>query len=169
MPSEQDLNESRREPSTIDPIAARQVLPDLLNEVDALEPRERILALAEGVLAGNIFDWGSRACVELYQVPSQCPPLSAHLSVFLRRILCYPSSGVAEIRNGPSETQNGTILEIYRQARSALNRPWGIDDFDSFAAKLLATGEDGEFIHRYRRALLFCDNSGCARLSPSVP
>lgn len=24
-------------------------------------------ALVEGVLAGNIFDWGSAACVELYQ------------------------------------------------------------------------------------------------------
>jgi len=26
----------------------------------------RLLALIEGVLAANIFDWGSRACVELY-------------------------------------------------------------------------------------------------------
>ena len=27
----------------------------------------RLTALVEGVLAGNIFDWGSAACVELYQ------------------------------------------------------------------------------------------------------
>lgn len=26
----------------------------------------RLLALIEGVLAANIFDWGSRACVDLY-------------------------------------------------------------------------------------------------------
>jgi hypothetical protein len=26
----------------------------------------RLLALTEGVLAANIFDWGSRACVDLY-------------------------------------------------------------------------------------------------------
>jgi hypothetical protein len=26
----------------------------------------RLLALIEGVLAANIFDWGSKACVDLY-------------------------------------------------------------------------------------------------------
>jgi type II pantothenate kinase len=31
-------------------------------------PDDRLLALVEGTLAGNIFDWGSNACVELYQV-----------------------------------------------------------------------------------------------------
>ena len=29
--------------------------------------RERLLALVGGVLARNIFDWGSKACVQLYQ------------------------------------------------------------------------------------------------------
>jgi len=46
--------------------AALTVLPDLLAELDSLEPAARMLALIEGVLAANIFDWGSRACVELY-------------------------------------------------------------------------------------------------------
>ena len=97
--------------------AALQVLPDLLAELDALAGEEQPLALVEGMLAGNIFDWGSRACVELYQ--------------------------------------NGTILEIYRNARSNLSRPWGIDHFDTLQARLLDPGRPF-----YTRALLFCDNSG---------
>ncbi|KAH7434622.1 hypothetical protein KP509_06G026300 [Ceratopteris richardii] len=43
--------------------ASLAVLPDLLNELDDA----RLLALIEGVLAANIFDWGSHACVELYR------------------------------------------------------------------------------------------------------
>lgn len=44
-----------------------KVLPDLLRELDAMDSRQRLTSLIEGVLAANIFDWGSRACVELYQ------------------------------------------------------------------------------------------------------
>ena len=47
--------------------AAMQVLPDLLREIDALPDGERWIAIVRGALAGNIFDWGSRACAELYQ------------------------------------------------------------------------------------------------------
>lgn len=46
--------------------AARQVLPDLLQELDQMPPQARLTSLIEGILAGNIFDWGSRATVELY-------------------------------------------------------------------------------------------------------
>lgn len=46
--------------------ASLAVLPDLLVELDAMNEDARLLALIEGVLAANIFDWGSRACVELY-------------------------------------------------------------------------------------------------------
>ncbi|KAI5074724.1 hypothetical protein GOP47_0010685 [Adiantum capillus-veneris] len=46
--------------------ASLAVLPDLLAELDAMNEDARLLALIEGVLAANIFDWGSRACVELY-------------------------------------------------------------------------------------------------------
>jgi uncharacterized protein with ATP-grasp and redox domains len=35
-------------------------------ELDSMNEEARLLALIEGVLAANIFDWGSRACVELY-------------------------------------------------------------------------------------------------------
>lgn len=43
-----------------------QVLPDLLTELDAMNRRERLLSLVQGILAANIFDWGAKACVELY-------------------------------------------------------------------------------------------------------
>eukprot|EP00252_Welwitschia_mirabilis_P002910 TRINITY_DN12918_c0_g1_i1.p1 TRINITY_DN12918_c0_g1~~TRINITY_DN12918_c0_g1_i1.p1 ORF type:complete len:874 (+),score=191.99 TRINITY_DN12918_c0_g1_i1:173-2794(+) len=46
--------------------ASLAVLPDLLTELDSMDEEKRLLALIEGVLAANIFDWGSRACVELY-------------------------------------------------------------------------------------------------------
>lgn len=46
--------------------ASLAVLPDLLIELDSLTEDMRLLTLIEGVLAANIFDWGSRACVDLY-------------------------------------------------------------------------------------------------------
>ncbi|XP_019417441.1 PREDICTED: pantothenate kinase 2-like [Lupinus angustifolius] len=47
--------------------ASLAVLPDLLMELDRMDESTRLLTLIEGVLAANIFDWGSRACVDLYQ------------------------------------------------------------------------------------------------------
>ena len=46
--------------------AALEVFSDLLGEIDGLDPKSRLLALVEGALAANIFDWGARACVDLY-------------------------------------------------------------------------------------------------------
>ncbi|KAJ6970511.1 pantothenate kinase 2-like [Populus alba x Populus x berolinensis] len=62
--------------------ASLAVLPGLLAELDSMteaspfflfligiksfNSETRLLTLIEGVLAANIFDWGSRACVELY-------------------------------------------------------------------------------------------------------
>ena len=46
--------------------AALEVFPDLLKELDSMGPEQRLTALVEGVLAANIFDWGARACVDLY-------------------------------------------------------------------------------------------------------
>ena len=87
--------------------AALAVLPDLLAELDAMEDEARLLALIEGVLAGNIFDWGSQSCVDLYR--------------------------------------NGTILEIYRNARSSIARPWAVDCFDTLCSKLCGeTGTNGD-------------------------
>lgn len=46
--------------------AALEVLPDLLTELDEMAPVPRLTALIEGCLAANIFDWGAKACVDLY-------------------------------------------------------------------------------------------------------
>ncbi|KAK0587360.1 hypothetical protein LWI29_021561 [Acer saccharum] len=46
--------------------ASLAVLADLLAELDSMSEETRLLSLIEGVLAANIFDWGSRACVDLY-------------------------------------------------------------------------------------------------------
>ena len=46
--------------------AALEVLPDLLHELDQTAPEARLTALVEGILAGNIFDWGAKATVDLY-------------------------------------------------------------------------------------------------------
>ena len=46
--------------------AALEVLPDLLNELDQTPPKARLTSLVEGILAGNIFDWGAKATVDLY-------------------------------------------------------------------------------------------------------
>ncbi|MED6106004.1 Pantothenate kinase 2, mitochondrial [Stylosanthes scabra] len=46
--------------------ASLAVFHDLLMELDSLDEETRLLTLIEGVLAANIFDWGSRACVDLY-------------------------------------------------------------------------------------------------------
>lgn len=109
--------------------ASLKVLSDLLSELDAMDEATRLLALIEGVLAGNIFDWGSNACIELYK--------------------------------------NGTILEIYKQARSNLkSRPWRVDSFDAFKTKMLEQTSHNE---RYRRAILFVDNSGADIVLGMIP
>ncbi|KAL3145762.1 hypothetical protein ABBQ38_015142 [Trebouxia sp. C0009 RCD-2024] len=46
--------------------AALEVLPDLLHELDQMPPRPRLTSLIQGILAGNIFDWGAKATVDLY-------------------------------------------------------------------------------------------------------
>ena len=42
------------------------MLPDVLRELDALPLEARLVSLIENCLAGNLFDWGARACVEMY-------------------------------------------------------------------------------------------------------
>ncbi|XP_011622021.2 pantothenate kinase 2 isoform X2 [Amborella trichopoda] len=100
--------------------ASLAVLHDLLMELDSMDEETRLLALIEGVLAANIFDWGSRACVDLYH--------------------------------------KGTIIDIYRMSRKKMQRPWRVDDFDTFRERMLGSGDQKPLPHR--RALLFVDNSG---------
>jgi len=106
--------------------SALLVLPDLLAEIDSLDDDERLLSIVEGVLAGNIFDWGSQGTLNLYR--------------------------------------NGTILEIYRKARSTVNRPWAIDDYDALRQRF-----NGARADPYRKALLFCDNSGADIILGMLP
>ena len=97
--------------------AALVVLPELLDELEQMEDEnQRLIQIVEGVLAGNVFDWGSQTCVDLYN--------------------------------------NGTILDIYKEARKNATRlSWKIDGFEEFAKKL--SSNDG-----YRKAHIFVDNSG---------
>ena len=46
--------------------AALEALDDLLKELDTLDPPARLLSLIQGALAANIFDWGAKACIDLY-------------------------------------------------------------------------------------------------------
>ncbi|KAI4966507.1 hypothetical protein ZWY2020_040677 [Hordeum vulgare] len=96
--------------------ASLAVLPDLLMELDSMDEEDRLLALIEGVLAANIFDWGSKACVDLYN--------------------------------------QGTIIEIYRMSRKKMQRPWRIDDFDTFKSRMLKKDQP------YKKALISVDNAG---------
>jgi bifunctional damage-control phosphatase, subfamily II, fusion protein len=58
--------------------AAAQVLGDLLRELDDMPPRWRLLALVQGVLAGNIFDWGAQARFHLWPLDmAGCPKCSS--------------------------------------------------------------------------------------------
>lgn len=46
---------------------ALQVLPDLLAELDRSDAEKRLQDIVQGCLAANIFDWGARSCVQLYE------------------------------------------------------------------------------------------------------
>ncbi len=47
--------------------AALQILPSVLERLDQLPPRERALAIIEGILVGNLFDLGSIETAEMYE------------------------------------------------------------------------------------------------------
>lgn len=72
--------------------AALEVLPDLLKELDGMPPRTRLTALIEGVLAANIFDWGAKACVDLYH--------NGTILEIYRRALCHCTYGL-QAAHGP--------------------------------------------------------------------
>lgn len=45
--------------------AALSQLQERLNYLDSLTPKEREVELVVGLLAGNMFDWGARAVVDI--------------------------------------------------------------------------------------------------------
>lgn len=67
-----------------------QVLADLLCELDAMSPRPRLLALVQGVLAGNIFDWGAQVCVYV-EVPFRRLTVTKRHSAMAVQIKCTKS------------------------------------------------------------------------------
>lgn len=63
-----------------------------------MSARDRLTSLIEGVLAANIFDWGARATVELYQngtileiYRSVQPRFCLHLLHVMQIMHFYPS------------------------------------------------------------------------------
>ena len=52
---------------TTENIQALALLPSLLTELDSLEMRQRNKRLIEGCLAGNCFDWGASASIDLLE------------------------------------------------------------------------------------------------------
>nr|XP_025885846.1 pantothenate kinase 2 isoform X1 [Solanum lycopersicum]XP_025885847.1 pantothenate kinase 2 isoform X1 [Solanum lycopersicum] len=110
--------------------ASLAVLPDLLMELDSLTEDMRLLTLIEGVLAANIFDWGSRACVDLY-----------HKGTIIE---IYRMSRKKMQRPWRASERKKNIRKV--------------DDFDAFKERMLGFGDKKPQPHK--RALLFVDNSG---------
>ncbi|WMV21452.1 hypothetical protein MTR67_014837 [Solanum verrucosum] len=111
--------------------ASLAVLPDLLMELDSLTEDMRLLTLIEGVLAANIFDWGSRACVDLY-----------HKGTIIE---IYRMSRKKMQRPWRASERKNNIRKV-------------VDDFDAFKGRMLGSGDRKPQPHK--RALLFVDNSG---------
>uniref|UniRef100_M1BJJ0 Pantothenate kinase 2 n=1 Tax=Solanum tuberosum TaxID=4113 RepID=M1BJJ0_SOLTU len=111
--------------------ASLAVLPDLLMELDSLTEDMRLLTLIEGVLAANIFDWGSRACVDLY-----------HKGTIIE---IYRMSRKKMQRPWRASERKNNIRKV-------------VDDFDAFKERMLGSGDRKPQPHK--RALLFVDNSG---------
>lgn len=108
----------------------------------------RLLTLIEGVLAANIFDWGSRACVDLY-----------HKGTIIE---IYRMS-----RNKMQRPWRvGVTVFSFTMAQHSIhvNNFWvglcliQVDDFDIFKERMFGSAE--KKAHPYKRALLFVDNAG---------
>ena len=110
--------------------AAMTVLPGLLKELTEAQSRnEEDLPhlLLEGLLAGNVFDWGAKACVQLYE--------------------------------------DGSILDIYKEAQRNLSKPYAVDDSAAFARawhrqRAWCTAGYRSCPAPWRRAIVFADNAG---------
>lgn len=111
--------------------AALAVLPDLLRELDSLPPPARLVSLVQGALAANIFDWGAKACVDLYQSATILDMYRAARDTLSRRPWRVDAlDDFAEVWFSRSEVDTETG-EVQGRVRSP-----------------------------YRRALMFVDNAG---------
>ena len=132
---------------------ALRALPDVLRDVDAASPRRRLELLVRGLLAGNLFDMGSKAAVDAYQEPA------------------------AEV--GLSRRDGGAFLAMRDRLRP---RPWPVDDLDAWLDRSVPVAGPGGMPKRsagmlprsetrcvYRQALLFVDNAGPDVILGAIP
>jgi type II pantothenate kinase len=109
-----------------------------------------LLTLIEGVLAANIFDWGSRACVELYHKGTIIEIYRMSRNKMQRpwRVngnkYIYFVQGIHDLNFMLKELFACIVIQV--------------DDFDVFKERMLGSGDKKPRPHK--RALLFVDNSG---------
>jgi type II pantothenate kinase len=118
-----------------------------------------LLTLIEGVLAANIFDWGSRACVELYHKGT-----IIEIYRMSRNKMQRPWRVNGEI--------NIYFLMGIHDLHCMLNQLFArigiqVDDFDAFKERMLGSGDKKPCPHK--RALLFVDNSGADVILGMLP
>jgi type II pantothenate kinase len=119
----------------------------------------RLLALIEGVLAANIFDWGSRACVDLYHKGT-----IIEIYRMSRKKMQRPWRASIPSLNFLNVTVALRPLRVIKKKSCAVTNYiinfmyffLQIDDFDMFKKRMLTDRKD----QPYKRALLFVDNSG---------
>ena len=80
-----------------------EVLPDLLKDLDSYPPKARLTALIEGVLAANIFDWGAKACVDLYHN-------GTILEIYRRVLHSFPTMIICSKRCDDSKASAALLL-----------------------------------------------------------
>ena len=163
-------------------MAALEVLPDLLRELDGTPPAARLTALVEGCLAANIFDWGAKACVDLYHNGTilEIYRCGARLGCGARGLCAVRLKQLpldllhAMFSRGwsfPNRQSHGSLqrprILNNREARTKLSRrPWRVDTFDALAGKWfsLDAADDlpAQGVPRspFRRVIMFVDNAG---------
>uniref|UniRef100_A0A0E0M3T8 Pantothenate kinase 2 n=1 Tax=Oryza punctata TaxID=4537 RepID=A0A0E0M3T8_ORYPU len=105
--------------------ASLAVLPDLLMELDSMNEEARLLALIEGVLAANIFDWGSRACIDDFDMFKKRMLADKKGQPYKRALLFVDNSGadvvLGMIPLARELLRNGTEVVLVANSFPALN------------------------------------------------
>uniref|UniRef100_A0A0D9XG06 Pantothenate kinase 2 n=1 Tax=Leersia perrieri TaxID=77586 RepID=A0A0D9XG06_9ORYZ len=105
--------------------ASLAVLPDLLMELDSMNEEARLLALIEGVLAANIFDWGSRACIDDFDMFNKRMLVDKKDQPYKRALLFVDNSGadvvLGMIPLARELLRHGTEVVLVANSLPALN------------------------------------------------
>lgn len=108
-------------------------------------------------------------CVELYQTKTILEIYRKTRSS-LSRPWGAPAAAAAATAAGAAGARPVRKKESLSERRTLLSSPLpGIDNFDPFSEKLCAPDPATGEVHRYRKALLFCDNSGADLILGMVP